>query len=111
MRDSPRRPVPREREPHGGWLVLPVGGYHHASKYAIEAISDALSFGASPFGITVSVVEPGLIRTGFEEVANRTLSASDAPHGRYGGLAAAAKEQTGRSTPRTDYFVVFRRTR
>ncbi len=81
----------------GGRLVFPVGGYYHASKYAVEAISDALRFEAAPFGIAVSVVEPGLIRTGFEEAARRTLAGSEVSDGPYGALSAAAKDQTGRS--------------
>ncbi|HEX8972986.1 oxidoreductase [Oryzihumus sp.] len=61
----------------GGRIVFPVGGYYHASKYAVEAISDALRVEVKPFGIDVVVVEPGLIRTGFEDRVNEGL-ASDA---------------------------------
>lgn len=53
----------------GGRLTWPVGGYYHATKYAVEAISDALRNEVRQFGIHVSLVEPGLIRTGFEETA------------------------------------------
>jgi len=61
----------------GGRIVFPVGGYYHASKYAVEAISDALRVEVKPFGIDVVVVEPGLIRTGFEGRVNEGI-ASDA---------------------------------
>ncbi|MGZ6754756.1 MAG: oxidoreductase [Nocardioides sp.] len=61
----------------GGRIVFPVGGYYHASKYAVEAISDALRVEVKPFGIEVVVVEPGLIRTGFEGRVNEGI-ASDA---------------------------------
>lgn len=60
----------------GGRMTFPVGGYYHATKYAIEALSDALRFEAAPFGIGVVVVEPGLIRTEFGTTASATLSAS-----------------------------------
>src|SRR5919112_3272345 len=53
----------------GGRLTFPGGGYYHASKYAIEAISDALRYEVEGFGIEVVVVEPGLIRTSFSDVA------------------------------------------
>jgi NADP-dependent 3-hydroxy acid dehydrogenase YdfG len=53
----------------GGRLTWPAGGYYHATKYAVEAISDALRNEVRQFGIHVSLVEPGLIRTGFEETA------------------------------------------
>ncbi|MGI5397311.1 oxidoreductase [Streptomyces sp. CA-251251] len=77
----------------GGRLVFPVGGYYHASKYAVEAITDALRFETAPFGIKVSLIEPGLIRTGFGEVAARTQASSSTPGGPYASLAAANEEQ------------------
>jgi short-subunit dehydrogenase len=81
----------------GGRLVFPVGGYYHASKYAVEAITDALRFEAAPFGIAVTLVEPGLISSGFEEVATRTLGSSEVPDGPYGPLTLAARTQTARN--------------
>jgi NAD(P)-dependent dehydrogenase (short-subunit alcohol dehydrogenase family) len=78
----------------GGRVVFPVGGYYHASKYALEAISDALRFEVAPFGVQVTVVEPGLIRTGFEETSVRTLAESKVDDGPYGRLTAAAQAQT-----------------
>ena len=53
----------------GGRLTFPGGGYYHASKYALEALSDALRFEVAGFGIDVIVIEPGLIRTGFSDAA------------------------------------------
>jgi NAD(P)-dependent dehydrogenase (short-subunit alcohol dehydrogenase family) len=53
----------------GGKLTFPGGGYYHATKYALEAISDALRFEVQGFGIKVVLVEPGLIRSGFSEAA------------------------------------------
>jgi NAD(P)-dependent dehydrogenase (short-subunit alcohol dehydrogenase family) len=51
----------------GGRLVFPGGGYYHATKYAIEAMSDALRFELRPFGVAVVLIEPGLIKSGFAE--------------------------------------------
>ncbi len=53
----------------GGRLTLPGAGYYHASKHAVEALSDALRFEVRGFGVEVVVIEPGLIRTGFAETA------------------------------------------
>ena len=53
----------------GGRLVLPGGGLYHATKYSVEAISDALRFEVRGFGVDVIVIEPGLIVTKFGEVA------------------------------------------
>jgi NAD(P)-dependent dehydrogenase (short-subunit alcohol dehydrogenase family) len=58
----------------GGRLTFPFGGYYHASKHAVEALSDALRQEVRPFGVAVSVVEPGLIRTRFGEPAAGTLA-------------------------------------
>jgi NADP-dependent 3-hydroxy acid dehydrogenase YdfG len=51
----------------GGRLTFPGGGVYHATKYAVEAISDALRVEVKNFGIKVVLVEPGLIKTGFGE--------------------------------------------
>ena len=58
----------------GGRLVFPGGGYYHATKYAVEAISDALRFEVGGFGVEVIVIEPGLIRTEFAETAVTSLA-------------------------------------
>jgi NAD(P)-dependent dehydrogenase (short-subunit alcohol dehydrogenase family) len=50
-------------------LTFPGDGFYHATKHAVEAISDALRFEVMGFGIQVMVIEPGLIRTRFSEFA------------------------------------------
>ncbi|MEO6701439.1 MAG: oxidoreductase [Jatrophihabitantaceae bacterium] len=47
----------------GGRTTLPGGGIYHASKYAVEAISDALRLEVAPFGVAVVLIEPGVVRT------------------------------------------------
>jgi short-subunit dehydrogenase len=67
----------------GGRLTFPYGGYYHASKHAVEALSDALRYEVRPFGIGVSIIEPGLITTRFGETASATLAgttAADSPY-------------------------------
>ena len=54
-----------------GRIPAPVLGAYHASKYALEALSDALRMELAPFGVQVVVVEPGTIRTDF---ASRVLA-------------------------------------
>ena len=58
----------------GGRMTFPLGGYYHATKYAVEALSDALRVEVKPFGVQVVVIEPGVTRSAFEE----TISASGA---------------------------------
>jgi NAD(P)-dependent dehydrogenase (short-subunit alcohol dehydrogenase family) len=76
----------------GGKLTFPGAGYYHASKHAVEAISDALRFEVEGFGIKVSVIEPGLIRTGF---ANAAVGSMDGPEsGPYAGFDEAVVKAT-----------------
>ena len=63
----------------GGKLVFPGGGAYHASKYAVEALSDALRFEVKGFGVRVSIIEPGLITTNFGETAAGSLAHPAAP--------------------------------
>ena len=65
----------------GGKLVFPGGGAYHATKYAVEALSDALRFEVKGFGIRVSIIEPGLITTNFGETAAGSLALPRPPRG------------------------------
>jgi NADP-dependent 3-hydroxy acid dehydrogenase YdfG len=58
----------------GGRLTFPGGGYYHATKHALEAISDALRFELRGFGIDVILLEPGLITTEFGEAATASMA-------------------------------------
>jgi short-subunit dehydrogenase len=57
----------------GGKLTFPGGGFYHATKHAVEALSDALRFEVKPFGIDVVVIEPGPIKTEFGSTAVNSL--------------------------------------
>lgn len=59
----------------GGRVTFPFFGAYHASKYAVEALSDALRAELHPFGVRVSLVEPGPIRSEFSERAFSSLPA------------------------------------
>ncbi len=52
-----------------GLMVLPFGGWYHVSKYSVEALSDALRMELRPFGIKVSMIEPGGIKTDWGLIA------------------------------------------
>lgn len=52
-----------------GKVVMPVNGPYAATKFAVEALSDALRLELAPFGITVVVIEPGGVTTQFSPTA------------------------------------------
>jgi NAD(P)-dependent dehydrogenase (short-subunit alcohol dehydrogenase family) len=58
----------------GGRLSFPGGGHYHATKHALEAISDALRFELRGFGIDVILLEPGLITTEFGDTATASMA-------------------------------------
>jgi NADP-dependent 3-hydroxy acid dehydrogenase YdfG len=75
----------------GGKLTFPGGGAYHATKHAVEAISDALRFEVKGFGVDVVVIEPGLIKTQFGETARATVDESrDGPYASFNEAVAAA---------------------
>jgi NAD(P)-dependent dehydrogenase (short-subunit alcohol dehydrogenase family) len=69
----------------GGKLVFPGGGAYHATKFAVEAFSDALRWEVRHFGIDVSIIEPGLITTRFGETAAGSLSGTEAAETEHAG--------------------------
>jgi NAD(P)-dependent dehydrogenase (short-subunit alcohol dehydrogenase family) len=81
-----------------GLVTMPGAGAYAASKYAIEAISDALRFELRGFGIDVVVVEPGPIRSAFTATANAalgaTIGAGGGPYTAYHKAVAAADAET-----------------
>lgn len=76
----------------GGVVGLPFQAFYSASKFAIEGLGEALAYEVGPFGIHVSMVEPGNVRTGFTE-SRRFSPAADGPGSASGTAAypAAAK--------------------
>ena len=59
-----------------GRMVLLFGGWYHVSKYSVEALSDALRMEMKPFGIDVSMIEPGGIKTEWGIIAAKHLKES-----------------------------------
>jgi NAD(P)-dependent dehydrogenase (short-subunit alcohol dehydrogenase family) len=93
----------------GGKLVTPLGGWYHASKYAVEALSDALRIETSPFGIHTVVVEPGSIRTEWGTIAAEALRETSSATGAYSGPSegvaatlAASSQPAARNTSGPD---------
>jgi NAD(P)-dependent dehydrogenase (short-subunit alcohol dehydrogenase family) len=67
----------------GANFVFPGGGVYHATKYAVDALSDALRFEVKGFGVDVTVIQPGLIMTEFGTTAVSSTPMEDGPYGRF----------------------------
>ncbi len=67
-----------------GKLVTPANGIYSSSKFALEAISDALRLELQPFNIKVVLIEPGAIKTNFDQTVHKhgdvILSNSSSPY-------------------------------
>ena len=76
----------------GGKLTFPGAAAYHATKYAVEAISDAMRFEVKSFGVRVVVIEPGFIKTDFAAAAVGALHSGtedDGPYGTFNQTVAA----------------------
>ena len=89
----------------GGRATLPGGAFYHASKYAVEAFSDALRMEVAQFGIQVVLIEPGPVKTPWTDTAAGSLAeaagGSAADGGGGGDPYAAYKAAVGVSFGRT----------
>jgi NAD(P)-dependent dehydrogenase (short-subunit alcohol dehydrogenase family) len=89
----------------GGRIYEPLGAWYHATKFAVEGLSDSLRIELKPFGIDVVIVQPGPILTEWNAIARKSLverSASGAYAARARAVARVleAADAPGRgSTP------------
>lgn len=65
----------------GGLLAIPYQGLYSASKFALEGLSESLRMEVRPFGVQVSIVEPGDHRTALTR--NRIMTAASTPDSPY----------------------------
>ena len=57
----------------GGKIATPFGAWYHASKFAVEGMSDSLRLEVAPFGIDVVVIEPGGVKSEWATIAYENL--------------------------------------
>jgi NAD(P)-dependent dehydrogenase (short-subunit alcohol dehydrogenase family) len=74
-------------------MALPVLGAYAASKFALEGLSEALRHECRPFGIRVTLVEPGAYDTEMFGRNRRYARAALLPDGPYAGLMKASDER------------------
>jgi NAD(P)-dependent dehydrogenase (short-subunit alcohol dehydrogenase family) len=75
----------------GGKIWEPLGSWYHASKFAVEGLSDSLRVEVAEFGIKVVIIEPGTIRSEWGGIAADQLEATSTktPYARQAKLVAA----------------------
>jgi NAD(P)-dependent dehydrogenase (short-subunit alcohol dehydrogenase family) len=49
----------------GGRFAFPLGALYHGTKFAVEGVSEALSYEAAAIGVRLKIIEPGMVATGF----------------------------------------------
>lgn len=84
----------------GGLMVFPGVGYYNATKFAVEAFSEAIAIETAPFGVKVTIVEPGRFRTdwaGRSMVMSKTIldDYADTVGARRKSMAASSGTQPG----------------
>jgi len=74
-----------------GHFSAPILGWYASTKHAVEAMSDAMRMEVKHLGIDVVMIEPGVVKTEFEEVAFATLDSVEHPED-YKVLVAASRK-------------------
>lgn len=75
----------------GGLVAFPATGYYHATKFAVEALSESLAHEVAPLGIKTTIVEPGAFRTDW---AGRSMIESGTVIEDYASTAGTRRVQT-----------------
>jgi NAD(P)-dependent dehydrogenase (short-subunit alcohol dehydrogenase family) len=83
----------------GANFVFPGGGFYHATKYAVDALSDALRFEVRGFGVDVIIVQPGLIKTEFGNAAVGGVPAGDGPYAKFNAAVGESTQGVYESGP------------
>ena len=95
----------------GGALGIPFQAFYSASKFALEGLGEALAYEVAPFGIHVTLVQPGNVRTDF--TASRKMAAAAAGDALYGASLARAvglmERDEANGVPPDDVAVAVRR--
>jgi NAD(P)-dependent dehydrogenase (short-subunit alcohol dehydrogenase family) len=80
----------------GGKFGEPFGAWYHATKFALEGLSDSLRMELHPFGIDVVVIQPGATHSEWSQIAHESLLkySSDGPYGK-GATAHANMMEEG----------------
>jgi NAD(P)-dependent dehydrogenase (short-subunit alcohol dehydrogenase family) len=83
----------------GGLIGIPFQAFYTASKFALEGYGEALGYEVAPFGVQVTLVEPGNIRTDFTASRRPAAAAADPPYGSAFAKALAVMERDETNGP------------
>ncbi len=80
----------------GGKMYEPLGAWYHATKFAVEGLSDSLRIELKPHGIGVSIIEPAGTQSEWGTISAKGLLASsaDGPYAAQAAVVAAALATT-----------------
>lgn len=92
-----------------GRIFLPLGGWYHASKHALEGWSDCLRMEVEPLGVNVILIQPGAVKSEIFSNMSTNLSAytKDTPYEQYATMMAqTGEEMYGPDGPASDPAVI-----
>ena len=64
----------------GGRIAIPFDSFYHASKFALEGLSESLQYEIEPFGVKVVLIEPGAVKSDFWKNLKLTDNIEDSPY-------------------------------
>jgi short-subunit dehydrogenase len=64
----------------GGRVVIPFDSFYHASKFALEGLSESLQYEIEPFGVKVVLIEPGAVKSDFWKNLKSSGNIEDSPY-------------------------------
>jgi NAD(P)-dependent dehydrogenase (short-subunit alcohol dehydrogenase family) len=83
----------------GGLIGIPFQAFYTASKFALEGFGEALAYEVAPFGVQVTLVEPGNIKTDFTASRRPAATAAEPPYGPAFAKALAVMERDETNGP------------
>jgi NAD(P)-dependent dehydrogenase (short-subunit alcohol dehydrogenase family) len=64
----------------GGRIAIPFDSFYHASKFALEGLSESLQYEMEPFGVKVILIEPGAVKSDFWKNLKSSGNIEDSPY-------------------------------
>ena len=76
----------------GGRISFPLNSAYHATKFALEGLSESIRYELEPFGIKVIVIEPGGVGSNFLKNLKMATKTSDTTNSPYGPMQSSMSE-------------------